>query len=434
MMTDTLVGVSPPRKAKKTLTPEEVERAAVRELVKAARARGEDLTGPEGLLKAITKQVIEAALEEEMTEHVGYDKHAVEGRNGGNSRNGTRAKTVLTDNAGPVDVEVPRDRDGSFEPVIVKKRQRRLSDVDAIVLSLYARGLTTGEISAHFAEIYGASVSKDTVSPITEKVIEDMQAWSSRPLQRVYAAVFIDAIMVKVRDGQVGNQPFYAAIGVDLHGHRDVLGLWAGHGGGESAKFWMGVLTDLKNRGVADVFFIVCDGLKGLPDSVNAVFPAAIVQTCIVHLIRGTFRYASKRYWEAIAKDLRPIYTAANAEAAWAAFEELEEKWGKPYPAIPKLWRAAWEQFIPFLDYDVEIRKVLCSTNAIESLNARYRRAVNAKGHFPTEQAALKTLYLVTRSLDPKGLGQARWVTRWKPALNAFAVTFADRMPAAENL
>ena len=434
-MTDTLVGVSPLRKAgKKTLTPEEVERAAVRELVKAARARGDDLTGPDGLLKAITKQVIEAALEEEMTEHVGYDKHAVEGRNGANSRNGTRAKTVLTDNAGPIQVEVPRDRDGSFEPVIVKKRQRRLSDVDAVVLSLYARGLTTGEISAHFAEIYGASVSKDTVSRITDKVVEDMQAWSSRPLQQVYAAIFIDAIMVKVRDGQVGNQPFYAAIGVDLHGHRDVLGLWAGHGAGESAKFWMNVLTDIKNRGVADVFFIVCDGLKGLPDSVAGVFPQAIVQTCIVHLIRGTFRYASKRYWEAIAKDLRPIYTAPNATAAWAAFEEMEEKWGKAYPAIPKLWRNSWEQFIPFLDYDIEIRKVLCSTNAIESLNARYRRAVNAKGHFPTEQAALKTLYLVTRSLDPKGLGQARWVTRWKPALNAFAITFADRLPAAENL
>jgi putative transposase len=433
MMTETLVGVSP-GKAKRTLTPEEVERAAVRELVKAARARGEELTGPDGLLKAITKQVIEAALEEEMTEHVGYDKHAAEGRNGANSRNGTRVKTVLTDNAGPVDIEVPRDRDGSFEPVIVKKRQRRLTDVDAIVLSLYARGLTTGEISAHFAEIYGASVSKDTVSRITDRVIEDMQAWSSRPLQRVYAAVFIDAIMVKVRDGQVGNQPFYAAIGVDLAGHRDVLGLWPGNGRGESAKFWMNVLTDLKNRGVADVFFIVCDGLTGLPDSVNTVFKHTIVQTCIVHLIRGTFRYASKKYWESIAKDLRPIYQAATADAAWAAFEEFEEKWGKAYPAIPKLWRNAWEQFIPFLDYDLEIRKVLCSTNAIESLNARYRRAVNAKGHFPTEQAALKTLYLVTRSLDPKGLGQARWVTRWKPALNAFAITFADRMPAAENL
>ena len=434
-MTDTLVGVSPLRKAaRKTLTPEEVERQAVRELVKAARARGDELTGPDGLLKAITKQVIEAALEEEMTEHVGYDKHAVEGRNGGNSRNGTREKTVLTDNAGPVTAEVPRDREGSFEPVIVKKRQRRLSDVDAVVLSLYARGLTTGEISAHFAEIYGASVSKDTVSRITDRVIEDMHAWASRPLQRVYAAVFIDAIMVKVRDGQVGNQPFYVAIGVDLAGHRDVLGIWPGNGGGESAKFWMNVLTEVRNRGVADVFFIVCDGLKGLPDSVNAVFPAAIVQACIIHLIRGTFRYASKKYWEAIAKDLRPIYTAANADAAWAAFELFEEKWGKAYPAIPRMWRAAWEQFIPFLAYDVEIRRVLCSTNAIESLNARYRRAVNAKGHFPTEQAAMKTLYLVTRSLDPKGLGQARWVTRWKPALNAFAITFADRMPAAEDL
>ena len=435
MMTDTLVGVSPlERAAKKSLTPAEVERAAVRELVKAARARGDELTGPDGLLKAITKQVIEAALEEEMTEHVGYDKHAVEGRNGGNSRNGTRTKTVLTDNAGPVQVEVPRDRDASFEPVIVKKRQRRLTDVDAIVLSLYARGLTTGEISAHFAEIYGASVSKDTVSRITDRVLEDMQAWSSRPLQRVYAAVFIDAIMIKVRDGQVGNQPFYAAIGVDLAGHRDVLGLWPGNGAGESAKFWMNVLTELRNRGVADVFFIVCDGLKGLPESVNTVFKETIVQTCIVHLIRGTFRYASKKYWESIARDLRPIYTAVTADAAWAAFEEFEEKWGKAYPAIPKLWRAAWEQFIPFLDYDLEIRKVLCSTNAIESLNARYRRAVNAKGHFPTEQAALKTLYLVTRSLDPKGLGQARWVTRWKPALNAFAVTFEARMPAPENL
>ena len=371
-MTDTLVGVSPLRKAaRKTLTPEEVERQAVRELVKAARARGDELTGPDGLLKAITKQVIEAALEEEITEHVGYDKHAVEGRNGGNSRNGTRAKTVLTDNAGPVTVEVPRDREGSFEPVIVKKRQRRLSDVDAVVLSLYARGLTTGEISAHFAEIYGASVSKDTVSRITDRVIEDMQAWASRPLQRVYAAIFIDAIMVKVRDGQVGNQPFYVSIGVDLQGHRDVLGIWPGNGGGENAKFWMNVLTEVKNRGVVDVFFIVCDGLKGLPDSVNAVFPAAIVQACIIHLIRGTFRYASKKYWEAIAKDLRPIYAAASADAAWAAFEQLEEKWGKGYPAIPRMWRAAWEQFIPFLDYDVEIRRVLCSTNALLILSPR---------------------------------------------------------------
>jgi len=246
---------------------------------------------------------------------------------------------------------VPRDRAGSFEPVIVKKRQRRLNDVDAVAISLFAKGLTTGDISAHFHEVYGASVSKDTISRITDKVVEEMQAWTSRPLQGVYAAIFIDAIYVKVRDGQVANRPFYAAIGVDLNGRRDVLGLWAGQGGGESAKFWLAVLTDIKNRGVTDVFFVVCDGLKGLPDSVAAVWPQAIVQACVIHLIRATFRYASRRYWDALAKDMRAIYTAATADAAWAAFEELEEKWGKTYPAIGQLWRAAWEEFIPFLAY-----------------------------------------------------------------------------------
>jgi len=381
----------------------------------------------------LTKTVIETALDEEMSEHLGYDKHERVGRNRGNSRNGKRSKTLLTDSSGHVEIEMPRDRDGTFEPVIVKKRQRRLSEVDEVVLSLYARGLTTGEISAHFAQIYGAAVSKDTISRITDKVIEEMQGWSARPLERVYAAVFIDAIMVKIRDGQVGNRPVYAAIGVDLDGHKDILGMWTGEGAGESAKFWMQVLTQLRNRGVADVFFVVCDGLKGLPNSVNTVWPMATVQTCIIHLIRGTFGYASRKYWDELSKDLRPIYTAASAEAAAAALEALDDKWGKRYPAMIRLWRNAWSDFIPFLDYDVEIRKVICSTNAIESLNARYRRAVKARGHFPTEQAALKCLYLVTRSLDPKGTGQTRWAVRWKPALNAFAITFADRMPAAED-
>jgi hypothetical protein len=258
MMTETPVGMSPLQNAlTKSVSPAEQELAAARELVKAARDRGAALTGPDGLLKALTKTVLETALDEEMAEHLGYDKHAVEGRNGANSRNGKRTKTVLTDAAGEVEIEVPRDRDGTFAPVIVAKRQRRLSDVDAVVLSLYAKGLTTGEISAHFAEVYAASVSKDTVSRITDRVLEDMSAWTSRPLLPVYAAVFIDAIYVKVRDGQVGNQPFYAAIGVDLAGRRDVLGLWAGAGGGESAKFWMSVLADLKNRGVRDIFFLV---------------------------------------------------------------------------------------------------------------------------------------------------------------------------------
>jgi putative transposase len=435
-MTETLVGVSPPEPQEPqepSAGPSSEEIEAARELVRAARAKGVALTGPDGLLKALTKTVVETALEEEMSDHLGYDKHEPVGRNRGNSRNGKRSKSVLTDAAGEVEIEVPRDRDGTFEPVVVKKRQRRLSDVDQVVLSLYAKGLTTGEISAHFAEVYGASVSKDTVSRITDRVIEEMQAWWARPLEAVYAAVFIDAIMVKIRDGQVRNRPVYAAIGVDLDGHKDILGMWAGDGDGESAKFWLAVLTELKNRGVRDVFFVVCDGLKGLPDSVNTVFPLATVQTCIIHLIRGSFRYASRKYWDELSRDLKPIYRAVNAEAAATAMDQLEDKWGARYPAMIRLWRNAWTEFIPFLDYDIEIRRVICSTNAIESLNARYRRAVKARGHFPTEQASMKCLYLVTRSLDPMGTGQTRWAVRWKPALNAFAITFADRMPAAEN-
>jgi putative transposase len=411
------------------LSPEEL--AAIAGLVRKAREQGVAVTGPGGLLKALTKTVIETALEEEMVDHLGYDKHDPVGRNRANSRNGRRAKTVVTDNCGEVEIEVPRDREGSFEPQLVAKRQRRLSDVDAMVISLFAKGLTTGEISAHLAEVYGASISKDTISRITDKIVEEMNAWWARPLESVYAAIFIDAIIVKVRDGQVGNQPFYAAIGVDLEGHKDILGIWPGQGGGESAKYWLSVLTNIKNRGVTDVFFLVCDGLKGLPDSVTAVFPRTTVQTCIIHLIRNTFRYASRKYWDQISHDLRPVYTAANREAAEAELDLFLDKWGRAYPAIIGLWRNAWEEFTPFLAYDVEIRRVLCSTNAIESLNARFRRAVRARGHFPTEQAAMKTLYLVTRSLDPKGTGQTRWAVRWKPALNAFAITFADRMPAA---
>jgi putative transposase len=431
-MTETLVGMNPSSN-EPSASPSREELDAARELVRQARGRGVALTGPDGLLKALTKTVIETALDEEMSEHLGYDKSDPAGRNRGNSRNGKRSKTVLTDACGDVDIEMPRDRDSTFEPVIVKKRQRRLSDVDEVVLSLYAKGLTTGEISAHFAEVYGASVSKDTVSKITDRVIEEMQAWWARPLERVYAAVFIDAIMVKIRDGQVGNRPVYAAIGVDLEGRKDILGMWAGDGDGESAKFWMAVLTELRNRGVRDVFFVVCDGLKGLPDSVNAVWPLATVQACIIHLIRGSFRYASRKYWDELSRDLKPIYQAVNTDAAAAALEALDARWSKRYPAIIRLWRNAWDEFIPFLDYDLEIRKVICSTNAIESLNARYRRAVKARGHFPTEQAAMKCLYLVTRSLDPKGTGQTRWAVRWKPALNAFAITFADRMPAPEE-
>ncbi len=394
------------------------------QLLAQAKEQGVSLVGPEGLLGGLTKTVLETALEAEMTKHLGYEKHEI--TDSSNARNGTRSKTVLTE-VGAVEIDVPRDRDGSFQPKIVKKRQRRLDGIDEIVLSLTARGLTTGEVAAHFDDVYGASVSKDTISKITDKVIEEMTEWQNRPLDRVYPVVFIDAIVVKVRDGQVRNKPFYVAIGVTTGGERDILGIWAGDGG-EGAKFWLGVLTEIKNRGVEDVCIVVCDGLRGLPESINATWEFAVTQTCIIHLIRNTFRFASRKYWDQIARDLRPVYTAPTEAAAKARFEEFAEKWCTMYPAIRKLCENAWSEFIPFLDYDVEIRRIICSTNAIEFLNARYRRAVRARGHFPNDAAALKCLYLVTRSLDPTGRGRARWVTRWKPALNAFAITFEGRI------
>jgi transposase-like protein len=343
---------------------EEVDQQRLAEqLLAQAKEQGVELVGPNGLLNQLTKRVLETALEEEMSEHLGYDKHDPVGRNRGNSRNGVRSKTVLTE-IGPVEIDVPRDTDASFQPQIVKKRQRRLTGVDEIVLSLTARGLTTGEISAHFAEVYGASISKETVSKITDKVVEEMVDWCNRPLDPVYPVIFIDAIVVKVRDGQVRNKPIYVVVGVTVGGERDILGLWAGSGG-EGAKFWLQVLTELKNRGVQDVCIAVCDGLKHLPDAITSVWELAVVQACILHLIRNTFRFASRKYWDQIAHDLRPVYTAASEAEALARFEEFEEKWGTPYPAISRLWRNAWSEFVPFLDYDVEIRKIICSTNAI---------------------------------------------------------------------
>jgi putative transposase len=401
------------------------------QLLAQAKEQGIDLVGPNGLLNQLTKSVLETALEAEMTEHLGYDRHDPAGRNGGNSRNGTRAKTVLTE-IGPVTIEVPRDTEATFDPQVVRKRQRRLSGVDEIVLSLSAKGLTTGEIAAHFNDVYGATVSKDTISRITDKVVGEMTEWCNRPLEAVYPVIFIDAIHVKVRDGQVTNRPIYVVVGVSVGGERDILGLWAGDGG-EGAKFWLAVLTELKNRGVADVCIAVCDGLRGLTEAITTVWERAVVQTCVIHLIRNTFRYASRKYWDQMARDLRPVYTAPTEAAAKERFTEFAATWGQQYPAIVRLWDNAWAEFVPFLDYDVEIRRVICSTNAVESINSRYRRAVRARGHFPTEQAALKCLYLVTRSLDPTGRGKARWAMRWKPALNAFAITFEGRISPSAN-
>ncbi|MBV9140480.1 MAG: IS256 family transposase [Pseudonocardiales bacterium] len=402
----------------------------VRQLVERARAEGLKLTGEGGLLGRLTKVVVESALEGEMDDHLGYGKHDPAGRNGGNSRNGTRPKTLVTE-AGPVEIEVPRDRESSFEPVIVGKRCRRLSGIDNLVVSLSAKGLTHGEISAHLAEIYGAEVSKQTISTITDRVLEGMAVWQNRPLDPVYPVIFIDCVNVKIRDGNVANRPIYVALAVTVEGHRDILGLWAGeHGDGEGAKYWMRVLAEIKNRGTQDCLIVVCDGLKGLPEAIG---PQTIVQTCIVHLLRNSFKYASRKDYSAIAADLKLVYTAPSESAALDAFAEFSEKWERKYPAIIRLWTNAWAEFVPFLQFDAEIRTIICTTNAIESINARIRRAVNARGHFPTEAAALKCVYLAIMSLDPTGRGQRRWSNRWKAALNAFEITFDGRLSAARN-
>ncbi|MGC4857428.1 IS256 family transposase, partial [Micromonospora sp. DT4] len=366
---------------------EALDPRVVARLAAQARAQGLSLLGRDGLLRQLTKRFLEATLDAEMDEHLGYGKHDPVGRNGGNSRNGKRSKTLLTE-VGPVDIEVPRDRDGSFTPGVVAKRQRRFGGIDDLVISLTAKGLTTGEVAAHLAEVYGAAVSKDHISTITDRVLDTMGDWQNRPLDSVYPVIFIDCIHVKIRDGQVANRPIYVALATTADGGKDVLGLWAGDGG-EGAKYWLRVLTELKNRGVADVCIVVCDGLKGLPAAIGEVWPQAVVQTCLIHLLRNSFTYASKADWGQISKDLKPVYTAPSEQAALDAFAEFGSKWERKYPAIVRLWTNAWSEFVPFLRFDTEIRKIVCSTNAIESLNARFRRAVNARGHFPTEQAAL---------------------------------------------
>nr|WP_228566281.1 IS256 family transposase [Nocardia sp. SYP-A9097] len=419
--------VARPRKPKTTAVDVEL----VEQLVAQARASGLQLTGEGGLLGQLTKMVVESALNGEITDHLGYDQGDPAGRGTPNSRNGTRSKTIVTD-VGPVEIDVPRDRDASFEPQIVRKRQRRLGGVENMVLSLSAKGLTHGEISAHLREVYGAEVSKQTISTITDKVMDGMAEWQNRPLDRVYPVIFLDAIHVKIRDGKVANRPIYVALAVTVEGGREILGLWAGDGG-EGAKFWLQILTELKNRGIEDVCMLVCDGLKGLPEAIGQTWPTAVVQTCIVHLLRASFGYAGRQDWAAIAKALKPVYTAPTEAAALERFYEFAEVWGTKYPAIVRLWENSWAEFTPFLAFDTEIRRVVCSTNAIESVNARIRRAVRARGHFPNEQAALKCVYLAVMALDPTGDGQKRWITRWKAALNAFDITFEGRLTAGRR-
>jgi putative transposase len=399
------------------------------ELVGRAREEGVSLTGEEGLLTSMVKEVLQAGLDVEMSEHLGYEPYEATGRGSGNSRNGAYPKTVSTD-VGPVQLRMPRDRQGTFEPVTVPKHVRRLEGLGANVISLYAKGLTTGEIQAHLAEIYGTEVSRETISKITDQVLPDMLAWQSRPLDRVYPVLLIDAIVIKVRDSQVANRPVYVVIGVNLEGERDVLGLWLGPTGGEGAKQWMNMLTELKNRGLMDALIVCCDGLRGLPDAIRATWPEATVQTCVVHLVRNSLRYASKRYWSQITRELRVIYTAPTVAAAEARFAEFAETWRTTYPAMISSWERSWEEFVPFLEYPVELRKIVYTTNAIESLNARFRRAVRHRGHFPNEQAAMKVLYLVATTRRRNRIDLIGKISGWKTILNTLIIHYGDRLTA----
>ena len=396
-------------------------------LVDQARADGVDLTGEGGLLTGFIRQVLQTGLEVEMSEHLGYEPHAVEGRGSGNSRNGYSPKRVTTE-IGQVDISVPRDRAGTFDPVTVPKHQRRLDGLSGNVISLYAKGLTTGEIQAHLEDIYDTTVSRETISKITDEVVGDMVAWQNRPLDGCYPVLLIDAIVIKVRDAQVANRPVYVAIGVNLDGERDVLGLWLGPTGGEGAKQWMTMLTELKNRGLADALIVCCDGLKGLPDAIRVTWPEATVQTCVVHMVRNSLRYASKKHWSKITRSMRTIYTAPTVEAAESEFEAFAEEWRDLYPAMIRSWETSWAEFVPFLEFPAELRKIVYTTNAIESLNARFRRAVRHRGHFPNEQAAMKVLYLVATARRKNRENLTGKINGWKSILNALTVHYGDRI------
>jgi transposase-like protein len=399
------------------------------ELLGRARGEGADLLGPDGLLSQVTRALLERALAEEMTGHLGYEKHDPAGRGSGNSRNGSTPKTVLTD-IGAVDLAVPRDRNGTFDPRIVRKGQTRLEGFNERIIALYARGMSTRDIRAHLREMYGVEVSPDLISRVTDAVLEELAEWQSRPLDRVWPVVFIDALMVKIRDGVVSNRPVYLAIGIDCDGAKQVLGLWVGPTTGESAKFWLSVLSELRSRGVADVCIVCCDGLTGLPDAIGVVWPQAVVQLCVVHLIRASLRYASRKYWVPLSRDLRPVYTAADEAAAAAALEDFAAAWQDRYPAIIKLWRAHWAEFTPFLAFPPEVRRVIYTTNLIESMNARLRKVTRNRGQFPSEQAALKVLYLAVRNLEELRSPHAGIRSSgWKQALQAFTIYFEGRIP-----
>jgi putative transposase len=391
------------------------------ELLAGARTE-EDITGPGGLLGQLTKRMVERAMEVELTDHLGYEPHDEPPGGTGNTRNGSTSKRLITEH-GEVQINTPRDRDGSFEPQIVRKRQRRFEGFDDKILALYSRGMSTRDISAHLEEIYGVAVGRDLISKVTDAVMDDARAWQTRPLDDVYPVVFLDALVLKIRDGgTVQRKACYLAMGINLDGDREVLGLW--FQANEGAKFWMQILTELKHRGVSDILIACVDGLKGFPEAIEAIFPATTVQTCIVHLIRSSLKYVPRRQFDQVVKDLKPIYTAVNADAAMVALDAFETNWPE-LAIIARMWRENWQHIIPFLAFEPEVRRVIYTTNAIEALNRQLRKAIKTKGSFPTEESAVKLIYLAIQNAVPA------WTrTRgWTKAMLAFKIQFGDRIP-----
>jgi putative transposase len=394
------------------------------ELLAGARTE-QEIAGPGGLLAQLTRRLLERAMEVELTEHLGFEPHQEPPGGTGNQRNGSTPKTLLTEH-GPVAIETPRDRNGTFEPKIVKKRQRRFVGFDEKILALYSRGLSVRDIQAHLQEIYGVQVGHDLISRVTDAVMDDVREWAQRPLQDVYPIVFLDCLVLKIREGgSVQRRACYLALGVTVDGDRDVLGMWFQET--EGAKFWMQVLSDLKRRGVQDILICCVDGLKGFPEAIEAIFPRTTVQTCIVHLIRVSLKYVPRRELEQVARDLRPIYTASDADAAASELERFDEKWGARFPVITQAWLNAWEYVTPFLAFPPEVRRVIYTTNAIEALNRQLRKAIKTKGHFPNEDAARKLIYLAVTNAVPAWTRTRNWTT----ALLAFKIHFGDRLPDA---
>ena len=406
-----------------------VDAAMAEEMVARAREQGIELLGEQGLLRQMTKAVLERGLAEELTEHLGYEPHERSGSS--NARNGSTPKRLATE-AGPVDLEVPRDRDGSFEPRMVRKGQRRLDGIDKIVIGLYARGMTVRDIRAHLVEIYDVEVSPDLISTITDAVLEQVRDWQARPLDRVYPVIFLDAIICKVRtEGVVRNKAAHLAVGVDVDGRKEVLGIWVE--ATEGAKFWLRVMNEIRSRGVEDVLVVVCDGLTGLPAAIEAVWPDAIVQTCIVHLTRASLRWVNYKDRKKVAAQLRQIYAAPTEQAARQALDGWgDSEIGRQYPAIKRHWETAWEQVIPFFAFPPEVRKVIYTTNMIESINYRLRKISKTRGHFPTDDALVKLLYLGCRDLGVDHIrqtaGRGLATGSWTAALNQFDLMFPGRL------